>query len=173
MCPFEAKSGESLDIHFDSQHFVPQYICTTCQATFHTERVLKEHSKKHTYHHKVCDYCGFKAKSFHALDGQIESFHRIRGARTDRHQLNEESNRDSTDVPSGTNDDVSGNSRSRLSQELSPKVYSSDQLKKDPCRFWIQGSCIYSDTVCKFAHIKVCHYQDRCKSNRTSNFFHK
>ena len=149
ICDYESTTGESLDYHLDNEHFTPQFKCTTCNATFHTERMLKEHSRKHNVIHKehiVCDYCGFKAESFSTLDNHIETFHKITGA-------------------------FSRNA-SAARKDTNRKVFTfTERLKNGLCRFWTQGSCKYAEN-CKYAHIKVCHYQSRCKSAHTCNYFH-
>ena len=47
LCDYKTHTGESLDSHFDNEHFVPKFKCSECDAIFHTERTLKEHSRKH------------------------------------------------------------------------------------------------------------------------------
>ena len=155
MCNYESNTGELLDHHFDNEHFKPQFKCTVCDVSLHTERMLKEHSKKHKVKQIACDYCGHKTDTISTLDDHIEIYHRISKG-------------------------VSGNEHSNKSRNLTSmrrhlgsfREYTlQEKLSNGPCRFWLKGSCKYNEN-CKFAHVKVCHYQDKCKSSNRCQYYH-
>ena len=153
LCDYKTHTGESLDSHFDNEHFVPKFKCTECDAIFHTERTLKEHSKKHIKQIH-CDYCGFKTVDISTLDVHIEAFHRI-----------------STVKRTHNSNEIRNSSPRRVNESSSKRYTLQEQLSNGPCRFWKQGNCKFAEG-CKFAHIKVCHYQDECKSSNRCNFYH-
>ena len=156
MCDYQTNSGELLDKHFDSEHFVPAFKCTECDASFHTERMLKMHARKHIAKPVTCDFCGHKTDSLSNLDEHIENFHRITRVFNSKEH-------------SDTHRHIAASRRN----ETSGKKYSlQEQLSNGSCKFWLRGSCKYADS-CRYAHIRVCHYQEKCKTSNKCKFFHE
>ena len=73
LCTFVSNSGNSLDQHFTNEHFKPQFVCADCNSSYHTERMLKEHLRKHRQQEVKCDYCGLTLKGIPELDDHISS----------------------------------------------------------------------------------------------------
>ena len=47
ICDYVTKDGSLLDTHLTNEHFKPRFVCFTCDSTFHTERMLKDHEERH------------------------------------------------------------------------------------------------------------------------------
>ena len=54
LCEYETRHGKSLDNHLTSKHFKSNFVCTDCDRLFHSQRLLKDHQRKHRNRDKNC-----------------------------------------------------------------------------------------------------------------------
>ena len=152
LCDFTSTDCTIFDKHLADKHYNHKFACTECSSTFHTEKMLREHkSKQHSVH---CDYCGFKAENISSLDVHLNNYHKISG-------------KPSHNPPA----------RNTYSERVkqSPRAHKSftleEQLRNGPCIDWNESRCRYGD-LCKYAHVKICRFQDSCRSPRNCKFYH-
>ena len=157
-----AAHTESISIlmnHFHDQHTnavqsVPQFKCRDCPEVFTTKPSLDAHIRTHrTPSAWPCDYCGFKADSDVALDNHIHTFHRIYQSnnRIANPRLNN----------SGKNEPIPRR-----------KTYTpQERLNNGPCYRWNECFCNFND-FCRYAHVKVCKFQEQSRSQGNCGFYH-
>ena len=156
ICSFVSNDGKSLDEHLENTHYNKKFRCTECNSLFHTEQMFKEHVSKHRSQNLHCDYCGFKTHSFSNLDYHLSRYHKISDG--------------STSVSPVVLDTYSERTKQGFSKQ--GKVFSSDErLRNGPCIDWMENHCRYGD-LCKFAHVKLCRYQESCRSPTNCHFYH-
>ena len=160
-CGFVTESISDLMNHFHDEHTNTTtnqtiFKCRKCPQTFDSKADLHSHISIHSTNFCRCDYCGFKTQNIEALDVHIQSFHKINKSNQMIRQnpcMHEHSN-NSVRHPSQT------------------KVYSShEKLENGPCRNWNEGFCRFN-TYCKYAHVKICKFQERCLSSQTCRYYH-
>ena len=135
--------------HTEKQINSKEFNCRKCSSTFSTITDLNIHSRTHVKPDNLpCNYCGYKASSFEALDIHIASFHKIQ-------KLNSISN-------------------NQLHQNtLHKKRYTAhERLDNGACRNWNTGFCKFNE-FCKYAHIKLCKFQERCRSPLNCRYYHE
>ena len=153
-CGFITETMEDLMNHLHTKHTEKQinskeFNCRKCSSTFSTITDLNIHSRTHVKPDNLpCNYCGYKASSFEALDIHIASFHKIQ-------KLNSISN-------------------NQLHQNtLHKKRYTAhERLDNGACRNWNTGFCKFNE-FCKYAHIKLCKFQERCRSPLNCRYYHE
>ena len=156
LCSFASNNGKALDDHFTHEHFQPTFVCTECDSSFHTARMLKEHQRKHRLSDVNCDYCGDRLKSFSDLDEHISTYHNIK-------------NRQYSDITRERNHSIV---KSTFSKPERIRSYTSEEkLQNGPCFNWMENRCRFGES-CKFAHIKICRHQENCRAPRTCEFYH-
>ena len=148
LCDFVTTSGESLDKHLTNEHFKPQFICSICDSSFHTERMLKDHARRHRRDNSVkCDFCNFES-SAPEVQRHIDSYHKI----VDKSRQS------------------SYNPDKRIEQSV--KTYTlEEKIRHGPCMDWNETECRNGD-LCRYAHIKICKFQERCRSHNDCHFYH-
>ena len=79
LCSFVSRSGDELDSHLTREHFKPTFTCDKCDASCHTERMLKEHMNRNHRQNRPntinCDHCGLKVPTISDLDRHINTYH--------------------------------------------------------------------------------------------------
>ena len=153
ICSFVANEGKSLDEHLENVHYSKKFHCTECDSLFHTERMFNEHTSKHRTKDLHCDYCGFRTQSFSNLDYHISRYHKISQGSNSISPVQQDSYSERT------------KQGSRLSFSLE------ERLRNGPCLDWMENHCRYGDH-CKFAHVKLCRYQESCRSQANCHFYH-
>ena len=121
--------------------------------------MLKEHQRKHKNQTRInCDHCGLALESIADLDQHLNSYHNIRP----KH-------------PNSTiKNDVVTNSLQRnvpTNHTMTNNFSVNDKVNNGPSFNWKEGRCRFGDT-CKYAHIDICRFQDKCRASNSCNFYH-
>ena len=136
------------DEHTTSQKQSHQFKCRKCDLSFNSKPELHTHIGTHDRsNHFPCDFCGYKASSIEVLDTHIQSFHKIMG-------------RNHAYTPARA---ITVNQRKQLTAV--------ERLENGICRQWNNGTCRFND-ACKFAHVKMCKYQETCRFQSSCRFYH-
>ena len=155
-CGFVTESVAELMNHLHDKHNMNnsqsnQSKCKRCNLSFSSLSELHTHIRTHDRinnrtNHFGCNYCGFKAISLQALDVHIQSFHKIYNSR----RANSHSNSFSRNPSSSRH---------------------TTRLENGICRSWSNGTCNFNDS-CKYAHIRICNFQENCRFQSNCRFFH-
>ena len=145
LCDFISGSGENLDSHLTEEHFKPKFTCNKCDLAYHTERMLKEHINRiHRQNRQTTINCDYCGCT-------VPTF---------------------TDLDQHINTHHKSRPNNIIKTTSPVKTYSfQEQLKNGPCLHWNKNSCKYGD-LCKYAHIEICRFQERCRSPHDCSFFH-
>ena len=161
-CEFVTESVATLISHLQENHTNStlnnkDFNCRKCPKVFNTQAELHMHIKIHnTQNNFPCDYCGFKANSLHFLDVHLKSFHKIHEQRSNN------------------------NSKSRLNNQYDANMQHSarttnytsrERIQNGPCRQYNNGVCRF-ESACKYAHIRICKFQESCYSPTNCRFYH-
>ena len=158
-CGFVTESLSDLMSHLNDNHTntssqTSQFTCRKCTQTFATRANLNTHLNTHKVpNFCICDYCGFKAETIEALDIHIQSYHKI----VRNKNINRVTNTNSA-------------SAQRNSHTVNT-VSAQERLENGLCRRWIEGNCRFNQN-CRYTHIKICKFQERCRSPFDCQFYH-
>ena len=150
-CKFIAQSISELVNHSVEKHANQgprfDHHCWHCNTMFTSREHLNSHINTHHRPERFCcDYCGLKFESFATLDNHIQHFHKITSQQATANFV-----------------------RPRSVQIATPS--SRQRLENGYCKSWNEGHCRYN-AQCKYAHVKPCKFQERCRSKEDCQFYH-
>ena len=162
LCDFSSDTQSSLYMHESDIHKKSKYQCSLCSTYFTKPENLDVHKfNKHNIGVYPCNDCGYKATSLTVLDDHIENEH-VHMKRDKNVDIRDLSNRIPCDPyhPSHTSEccDRSFNSKE-------------EKRSRGQCKYWSQGRC-FKGTSCRFAHIELCRFQDKCLNYEYCGYLH-
>ena len=164
---FDSQSGFSE--HERLVHMKSKYVCDICTSYFTNYKNLEDHKRnKHNAGLFPCNECRFKAVSLNQLDKHIGECHGY---------PNQDKGIDMRDVSYKKSCNPSHPKHTSECCDRVPQHNSSqksndeERRRRGQCWYWSQGSCTKGDS-CRFAHIKLCKFQDQCFYYESCRFFH-
>ena len=169
LCSFQFKTQSALHIHEQTVHMKSKYQCDLCTNYFTKPETLSEHKAiKHNVGLYPCNECGYKSTSLDNLDEHIKQHHgdSRRDKNIDMRDLSDRIPCDPTN-PNHTSEccDRDYNYSNNKSEEERRRT-------RGQCRYWNQGRCDRGNR-CRFAHIKLCKYQDQCLYYESCGYLHQ
>ena len=164
-CDFVSDKQSTMFTHERNIHQKNKYQCNLCTHYFTNPEKLKEHkTSKHNVDVYPCNECGYKAKSIGDLDMHIEHHHENK---------KQDKDVDIRDLSSRTpcNPQHPSHSSECCDRAYFKQSGAEEQRSRGQCRYWVQGRCYRGDS-CRFAHIKLCKYQDQCLNYKYCGFLH-
>ena len=159
LCDFVSENDINVRNHRRDAHPQTSFKCRKCPLNFISSSKLNEHVKNvHEVPSFPCDHCGHKADNLNNLDTHIQSYHKIEK------------------VPRKTPCDFKSPQHTSnccdRDQGKPMKFFTfQETLQNGPCRNWNETVCDFGD-LCKYAHIELCRFQERCRYSFNCRFFH-
>ena len=162
LCNFKSANTDSLNDHMKTHSNPSNIKCNYCTTYFTQPETLEAHKvNKHNIDVYPCNDCGVKAKSLSELDDHIRQVHTYskRDKNIDMRDLSDRTPCD-PQHPNHTSDCCDRRTNSKEARR-----------SRGQCKYWSQGRC-YRGETCKFAHVELCRFQDKCLYYESCGYLH-